>query len=82
MLLNLIGRAINTRVLTLTESDWATLRAFQPAMNEATALFKGDLTETEQRELSRLIARLDAFHGPIYQAHMTHKDITEYKLAN
>ena len=63
-----------TRLLTLTETGWATLRAFQPAMNEATALFKGDLTEAEQRELSTLMARLDAFHGPIYQAHLNHKD--------
>ncbi len=31
-----------TRLLTLTESGWATLRAFQPAMNVATTLFKGD----------------------------------------
>ncbi len=63
-----------TRLLTLTESGWATLRAFQPAMNEATALFKGDLTEAEQRGLSTLMDRLDAFHSPIYQAHLNHRD--------
>ncbi|GAB3642607.1 MarR family winged helix-turn-helix transcriptional regulator [Spirosoma arcticum] len=62
------------RRLTITDEGMATLRAIQPAMNGATALFGGDLTESEQRQLSGLLARLDKFHSPIYKAHLTHKD--------
>ncbi|MBC8153841.1 MAG: winged helix-turn-helix transcriptional regulator [Bacteroidetes bacterium] len=62
------------RRLTITDEGMAMLRTIQPAMNGATALFKGDLTDSEQRQLSVLLARLDKFHGPIYKAHLTHKD--------
>lgn len=63
-----------TRRLTITDQGKAMLRAVQPAMNEATASLKGDLTESEQRQVSVFLARLDKFHGPIYKAHLTHKD--------
>ena len=63
-----------TRRLTLTDEGAAMLRAVQPAMNEATASLKGDLTESEQRQFSVFLARLDAFHSPIYKAYLTHKD--------
>ncbi len=70
-----------TLPLTITETGRAALEMFQPAMNEATALLKGDLTEAEQYQIIGLLARLRAFHHPIYQAHLSHKDRPLAELA-
>lgn len=65
-----------SRRLTLTPAGFETLRQVQPAMNQATELFTGDLSKTEQRQLAALLARLDKFHEPIYLAHMAHRDMS------
>lgn len=70
-----------TRPLTITETGRAALEMFQPAMNEATTLLKGDLTKAEQHQVIGLLARLRAFHHPIYQAHLSHKDRPLAELA-
>jgi len=64
-----------SRRLTITPAGYAMLRQVQPAMNQASALFTGDLTETEQRQLSALLLRLDKFHEPIYLAHLAHREM-------
>ncbi len=64
-----------TRRITVTPQGLATLRAAQPAMNQATRLFTGDLTEDEQRQLSALLLRLDKFHEPIYLALLANRDL-------
>ncbi len=58
-----------SRRLTITPGGFAMLHAVQPAMNQATKLFTGDLSEAEQRQLSAFLLRLDRFHEPIYLAH-------------
>lgn len=64
-----------SRRITVTSQGMAMLRAAQPAMNQATSLFTGDLSEDEQRQLSALLMRLDQFHEPIYLAHLTNRDL-------
>ena len=63
-----------TRRITVTPAGLAVLHAAQPAMNQATHLFVGDLDEAEQRHLSALLTRLDRFHEPIYLAHFANRD--------
>lgn len=75
------GADRRTRAITITEAGLATLRAFQPAMNEATALFRGDLTEAEQQQIILLLNRLKTIHHPIYKAHLSHKDRPLAELA-
>lgn len=58
-----------SRQLTITPEGMKLLQAVQPAMNQATILLKGDLTVAEQQQLGTLLARLDAFHRPLYTDH-------------
>ena len=58
-----------SRQLTITPEGMKLLQAVQPAMNQATILLKGDLTVAEQQQLGTLLARLDAFHRPLYIDH-------------
>ncbi|MBC8081644.1 MAG: winged helix DNA-binding protein [Hymenobacter sp.] len=64
-----------TRRISVTPRGLATLRAAQPAMNQATRLFTGDLSADEQRQLGALLGRLDRFHEPIYLAHLANRDL-------
>lgn len=64
-----------SRRLTITPAGFAILGQVLPAMNQATALFTGDLSETEQRQLSALLLRLDKFHEPIYLTHLAHREM-------
>ena len=60
-----------SRRIAITDAGMAMLRSVQPTMNQATRLFKGDLSQAEQEQLVRLLIRLDTFHRPIY---LRHKD--------
>lgn len=55
-----------SRCVTLTDAGLAMLRSVQPAVNQATTLLKGDLSEEEQVQLGALLARLDRFHEPLF----------------
>ena len=55
-----------SRQLTITPEGMKLLQTVQPAMNQATTLLKGNLSVGEQQQLGTLLARLDAFHRPLY----------------
>lgn len=66
-----------SRCITLTDAGMAILQSVQPAVNQATTLLKGDLSEDEQVQLGALLARLDRFHEPLF---LHHKDASLEEL--
>ncbi len=58
-----------SRRISITDAGMAVLQSVQPAMNQATDLFRGDLSDAEQQQLIALLIRLDQFHKPLFLEH-------------
>lgn len=56
------------KLLTLTDAGMGVLWRVFGRMEQASQLVAGDLTPTERRQLLALLAKLHAFHHPIYTA--------------
>lgn len=58
-----------SRRITLTAEGLAVLHQIQPAINQASRLVAGDLSEDEQMQLAILLKRFSDFHQPLFLHH-------------
>jgi DNA-binding MarR family transcriptional regulator len=50
----------------LTQMGWAALRMVIPSMNHASTIFNKAITESERKELYKILLKIDIFHNPLY----------------